>query len=769
MLSPEQIQLASIAVREMRVALSNFFLYASDNAMSQQSLDKFLNILEELFKTIPSVSFGESEGRLVVEGMTLNEKATGSTNMLKDLFLTHKIHGVTFAKGVSSSEIREFFMLLKPKGLPPGTTIFQALEQKKVEHVLLNEKVFVAIKDGEKVVPVGSELEGEDNLQEALEALQYFLQIFSRVKPENNKREVAKKMVDNMGGWLIDGLAGMGHGSGLGLGGPGGGSGSGMGGGVGVGGGSGSGSGSGPGNGMGGGMGSGPGLGFQWQEIMSGFLSLKKTLAKVKEPTDIENVQMSMEEMIKKLVVLGDQGGFGSGGMGGDMDSAVDTSDDRLTLFETDPILTAFDNGDFSPLTDPEKESQVAGRLTRLINPDELERLEKVWEALWKILLSGEENVKAIALRHLGRLPWNKVPRGMQLEAFRNIRRFLASATQWDHYRSALTFVQNWLTAELADPQWDELLKTVILLKLLSEKSSPVFEKQDTEAKAVLGTVFTHAQWESLYAKNLENDAEKENLSKLFTTLHFLTTPFLMQKVLQTEVANPEWKKAVGWLNNMETAGIPVYEQWLKENQGSDKLDQFLDIFRKVPPPQSMAAYFLNYWETFKPEAQVKILEIIEFWEKKEYRTLLLHILEAPNKEVALWAMNLLPKMALEGDSRNIIAAVKLFPPDVPGKEDFWIQACAVLGALQEPFSINSLVEWAENYKFLEGKKDRTILVRKAAIEALGQFRSQYVLKFLNRIEKDVEKELREIVQGARQAVEAKLEEKSSESQEGAS
>ena len=78
-------------------------------------------------------------------------------------------------------------------------------------------------------------------------------------------------------------------------------------------------------------------------------------------------------------------------------------------------------------------------------------------------------------------------------------------------------------------------------------------------------------------------------------------------------------------------------------------------------------------------------------------------------------------------------------------------------------------MEWAENYKFLEGKKDRTILVRKAAIEALGQFRSQYVLKFLNRIEKDVEKELREIVQGARQAVEAKLEEKSSESQEGAS
>ncbi|HET9869715.1 MAG TPA: hypothetical protein VFR02_04345 [bacterium] len=40
MLNPEQVQLASTAVRGPRAALSNFFLYSAENAMVRQALDR---------------------------------------------------------------------------------------------------------------------------------------------------------------------------------------------------------------------------------------------------------------------------------------------------------------------------------------------------------------------------------------------------------------------------------------------------------------------------------------------------------------------------------------------------------------------------------------------------------------------------------------------------------------------------------------------------------------------------------------------------------
>jgi len=44
-------------------------------------------------------------------------------------------------------------------------------------NIKVNEKMFVAVKEGERVVATGSALDGlekEENFQEALEALQYF-------------------------------------------------------------------------------------------------------------------------------------------------------------------------------------------------------------------------------------------------------------------------------------------------------------------------------------------------------------------------------------------------------------------------------------------------------------------------------------------------------------------------------------------------------------------------------------------------------------------
>ena len=143
-------------VRELRVSLSNYFLYTSDNNMALLSIQRLLAALEGLFQDLPMVILGESEGRLVVEGTPLDEHMTGSTNMIKDLFLTHKIHSLTFVKGVTTEEVKALFSLLKPKGLPTGLSFSQAIVQHSLEHIRANEKVFLAVGEGELVVPAGT-------------------------------------------------------------------------------------------------------------------------------------------------------------------------------------------------------------------------------------------------------------------------------------------------------------------------------------------------------------------------------------------------------------------------------------------------------------------------------------------------------------------------------------------------------------------------------------------------------------------------------------
>ena len=163
--SPDQIKMASCAIRELRVALSNFFLYSSENAMVQKSLDRFLIMLNSYMETSSSLVLAEAEGRMVVDGIPLDERLTGSTNMIKDLFLTHNIHSLTFSKGLDSLEIRSLFSHLRPKALPSGVSLSQALVQEPLEHIGLNEKVYVALSEGEMVVPSEKRSDGRAKLR----------------------------------------------------------------------------------------------------------------------------------------------------------------------------------------------------------------------------------------------------------------------------------------------------------------------------------------------------------------------------------------------------------------------------------------------------------------------------------------------------------------------------------------------------------------------------------------------------------------------------
>ena len=115
---------------------------------------------------------------------------------------------------------------------------------------------------------------GGQNLDEAMEALQYFLQIFARVKPESNKQEVARRLITHMGDWIQseqipDGGAGEASGLSISKADP-----------------------------------------QPWQEVLGGFFALRQSLTALKSPHQLNEVQVSMDELLRKLVLLGENQGI---------------------------------------------------------------------------------------------------------------------------------------------------------------------------------------------------------------------------------------------------------------------------------------------------------------------------------------------------------------------------------------------------------------------------------------------------------------------------
>lgn len=741
MLNPTQIQQASLAVRELRVSLSNFFLYAAENAMVKQSLDRFLASLSKLFAELPSVSFAESEGRLVVEGAALDERLTGSTNMIKDLFLTHKIHTLTFLGEVQAPEVHALFSLLRPRALPTGVSLSQALVQQSLEHIRVNEKVFVALSEGEVVVPSDTAPAGEQNLPEALEALQYFLQIFNRVRPDAKKQEVARHLMDNMGGWLQS------------VGDPGGGAAGGGGAGYGK---------------------AGPANVQPWRELMGGFLGLKAALTSMKTPAQASDAQVSMDDLIKKLVLLGESQGV-------ELDEkpapppiavapeapavpppapvAVEAAapPEPVDLSEADSIQLALKRGNLDFLLTPELEEKLGEKIAWLQEPAQEEALEAFWKKLWDMIFTADEPTQALAMRHLSRLQWNRVPRPLQLEGLRSLCRLLKEIRRPANYPMALTLAQDWIPQELASDDWTDLLEMTRLLVRAATQTPPRFEKQNQAARVALDTVFCEPILESLLNRYPAEPEEGNNTGKLFILLGPRVGPFLFSKIEEELTGSAFWLKALDLLEAQQKEGLHVYETWLGWPEKRGQLEKFLDIFTAVPPSGELEDFFERHWTTFSPLAQGKILASARQWRKKGFRPFLLRLLEKPEAPIALEALETLGVVGIEGDAEAIVLAVKNYPPQGKDKEKFWVKACEALGYLADAPAAAALMEWGGKYHFMEAKKNRSLEVRRAAIRALRRFRSSEVRDFLAGLKKEGEKELKEDVEETLRSVDENI------------
>lgn len=464
-------------------------------------------------------------------------------------------------------------------------------------------------------------------------------------------------------------------------------------------------------------------------------------------------VRGEMDEVLRKLVSLAEQGGAGEAAQAVltqvPMEAEFEGGEGDLSPLSSS-LLASLQIGRWEFLSDLAKEEAVAELILSLQDPSFEETFEQFWERIWKQTESDKEESKALALRHLNRVNWGWVPRHLQLQGIRDLRAFLLERPTAMTYPIALTLVQAWMPQEIEHPDWTEFLEMTKVLKDAAVRTPPLFEHQHMAARAALETIFSQPVLERFL--QVHAAGEKEKVLKVLPLLGPLASDLLLERAFTAPADSPLWLEAVELLNGMESKGVKVFEEWLEEKGGAGNLGRFLDIFKKVPLPAALADYFEKRWSSFDPEAQRKVLEVAETWKRTDFRPLILELLKKPEGPLGTRAVQVLGKVGLEGDSRYILEAIQHHPGT-----SFWIAACQALGDLADPPALETLLEWAGPYKLLENRKNRPLEVRRAALEALGHYRSVAAREFLVGLQKEGEKDVKQAVDQALRSVTEKL------------
>ncbi len=698
-LSEDEQKLASNAVRDLRVTLSNFFLYAPENSMVQQSVDRFLQDLQGILSSRDQVTLGESEGQLILEGAPVDTKFTGSTTPITDLFLAHRIHSLTFRKGVECPEIVQLLQLLKPKALAPGETLSDALKRAALPHVQVNEKVFVAVKEGEKLIS-SADLGGEEDIEQAMESLRAFLGAFSKVKSDPQRQRILGVLGSQVGSLAAGGAAG---------GGP-------------------------------GGAGEGG-----WGDVVAGLAALRQKLSGVELHQDPKTAVESVDVLLAKISAL--LGGQGVAPPGSAPSAAEEEAQGQESLFEKATPLEEWRKGDFASLTDAGREAEVTESLSRLSEAGEAEMADAVWKRLWVATADVPEEGRCLLFRHLSRVPFEALSPERRVEAPGFLKRMMGEAAAGKNPEAFLECAGRWLGREGETGTLREAAMLVETATRVATGAVPAGPANVALAQKWLSTYLTGERLGPVLEAALRGDLPVESAAVFFAATGPEAGYPIVERAIALSPGDPARAHALDLLHRLQAEGLEILERWISGPGASSDPLPLLSILEKVPLPPSTAPVFESRWSHWSPEARRKVLDLAAKWECRTFRSLVLGELMDPSLEMVRHALKALPRIHRPGDAIQVVEAIEKRPHSgKEEKEEFTVLACHTLGEMADPISITPLTEWTQSHNLLERRKEKSMAVRVAAVTALGEFRSRLVEGHL---EKMVQKETGELREAA--------------------
>jgi hypothetical protein len=732
MLNENEVQLASLAVREIRVAVAHSLLHPFGSPPVRRAIEKAYHCLRELLMLRPRITLDFEGERPRVEQSNLEEGVVDSTHVLYEILQSHGIRRITFTQGLTVDELTSFFALLKPRFLPDEKTALQSLQENPIKNAGVNDweppvpipsppKDQASVPSAPPVVTpativsapagpaaitfdvstpleVAPETEEDIRYQEAEEALERFLEIASEIDSENHRDDLVRKLSGLMkspedspkASEKVEG---------------------------------------------------------DWKDLTREFFAFRDDLpsgSKLRQRMDglLQKWSNTLERVSQK------QPGT----------LPTEARPRESVPAETNHAGSGVQEENPSQLLNPAREAESDAALKSFLDGHRIDRIIPAWVVLWNGVFSGAESVQTLCLRHISRLDWAKLPRPLQMEGFSYFDNFLKAHWPENLRLEAMDRMDAWLRLERETGHLETLVPRAESVRALAtDPSTPAILK--TRALVFLKSIFPHELLETNYRKLGGSDDEQARF--FLRSAGPLAAAFLREHLTAldpTAIDAEEAGRLTILIRELEGIGEKPLDRLLDRLPGERGARILFALSKHMPFPASLAEPMRSQLAQYSVEVRRQALALVESGGRKDLYGWAVELLGDADLDLVRRALKLLSLLHIDGASRYVVGMLETREfPTKESRDAFWVEACQALGDMADPMSIKPLSDWAQSYSILEKRKEKPLLVRRAAIQALGRFRSNQVKSFLEKLINDGDAALIDVVSESHEGVVSKL------------
>jgi HEAT repeat protein len=197
---PDFVALAMSILGSLHAAMVNFHLFPATSDIVEDSVKRALEDLQEALLRWGSVTFCETEGKMLINEHILDDREQSRPNtqaFLKDLG-AWGVRSLSFVQGLGDREMRKFLEIFSSRrsDRAVGVSLEDLLREEGIDHVMVDELVYVPLGKDEEVVAAGGEAQPVQAMEMLKDEIFVRYLIGSAPSMEASPQEVAELLSD---------------------------------------------------------------------------------------------------------------------------------------------------------------------------------------------------------------------------------------------------------------------------------------------------------------------------------------------------------------------------------------------------------------------------------------------------------------------------------------------------------------------------------------------------------------------------------------------
>jgi hypothetical protein len=393
-------------------------------------------------------------------------------------------------------------------------------------------------------------------------------------------------------------------------------------------------------------------------------------------------------------------------------------------------------------LLDPAREEIAVKTLAEMATDQDAELAQKVVAEIVDGMRSEKGEVQALAFRHAARIPVESISDEVLGEVLALMKQTLHRGAAGSVLEAMTGMGSEWVRSGWKD-EWAGVLEE---FHHLAANPSPALAAQAARASEFVDQALSETNLKGLLDSLLAGRMAVESVARVLVLAGTEKALFVVEPVLALNPGEVAWTRGLDLLYRLQAEGFDLLETHFASREIGVRIAPLLMALEHIPLTAGFAPVFAAHWKGLEPHAKKKVMDLAAKWESGAFRTLLLDSLMDANLDVARYAAKMLPRIHIEGDAVRVVEAVEARPhADKDEKELFTLVICRALGEMADPMSITPLMEWSQSYGLLERRREKSLTVRMAAVEALGNFKSRQVEIYLERMAEKEDKDIKHV------------------------